>query len=58
MLAKLLQAPHHIGDEDKAMAMHGLISEFKPSRKESWSTYTKRMGHYFTANGVTEAARK
>ncbi len=40
------------------MAMHGTMSEFKPGGKESWNTYTERLDHYFTANGVTDAAQK
>ena len=35
--------------------MHGTMSEFQPGGKESWSTYTERLGHYFVANKVTEA---
>ena len=38
--------------------MHGSISEFKPGGKESWSTYTERMGHYFAANSVTDPDKK
>jgi len=37
--------------------MHGTVSEFKPG-KESWSTYTERLRHYFLANGVTEESKK
>ena len=40
------------------MATHGAMSEFNPGGKESWSTYTERLEHYFAANGVTEAAQK
>jgi len=39
------------------MAMHGSISEFKPSR-ETWSSYTERLGYYFVANNVTSAETK
>ena len=38
--------------------MHGTMSEFQPGGKESWSTYTERLGHYFVANKVTEAEQK
>ena len=38
--------------------MHGTMSEFQPGGKESWSTYTERLGHYFVANKVTEAEKK
>jgi len=38
--------------------MHGTMSEFQPGDKESWSTYTERLGHYFVANKVTEAEQK
>ena len=38
--------------------MHGTMSEFQPGGKESWSTYTERLGHYFIANKVTEAEQK
>ena len=38
--------------------MHGTMSEFQPGGRESWSTYTERLGHYFVANKVTEAEQK
>ena len=38
--------------------MHGTTSEFQPGGKESWRTYTERLGHYFVANKVTEAEQK
>jgi hypothetical protein len=40
------------------MAMHGNIAEFKVGGKESWSTYTERLGYYFEANGVTDANKQ
>jgi len=40
------------------MATHGSMSEFKPGGKESWTTYTERLDHYFAANGVTDADKK
>ena len=36
----------------------GTMSEFHPGGKESWSTYTERLGHYFVVNKVTEAEQK
>ena len=38
--------------------MHGNIAEFKLGGKESWSTYTERLGYYFEANGVTDANKQ
>ena len=38
--------------------MHGTMSEFHPGGKESWSTYTERLGHYFVVNKVAEAEQK
>ena len=40
------------------MVTHGSMSEFRPGGKESWSTYTERLEHYFAANGVTEVDKK
>jgi len=52
---------HHIGDEDKTFAASwqciGSISEFTPSR-DTWSSYTERLGYYFVANNVTSAETK
>ena len=38
--------------------MHGTMPEFQPGGKESWNTYTERLGHYFVANKVTDAEQK
>ena len=40
------------------MATHGSMAPFNPAGKESWTSYTERLGHYFTANKVTDAAQK
>ena len=48
---------HNIGDEDKVMAVHGKISYFN-SNQESWSSYTERLGYYFTANDVQDDDKK
>ncbi len=40
------------------MAVHGTMSEFQPGGKETWGTYTERLGHYFVANKVTDPAQQ
>ena len=37
--------------------MFGQMCEFDASR-EDWTQYSERLSHYFTANGITDAARK
>ena len=39
------------------MATHGTVDAFDSS-KEQWSSYTERLEFYFTANGITDAAKK
>lgn len=39
------------------MAVHGKISYFN-SNQESWSSYTERLGYYFTANDVQDDDKK
>ena len=34
------------------------METFKLGGKESWSTYTERLGYYFEANGVTDASKQ
>ena len=38
-------------------ALFGRISEFDPEREE-WSQYAQRLTHFFTVNGVEDAAKK
>ena len=35
----------------------GKIEEFDP-KKEDWPSYVERLGHFFTANGIDEEAKK
>ena len=48
------------GDKGKIFWGHGDAQNnvFQPGSKESWSTYTERLGHYFVANKVMEAEQK
>ena len=39
------------------MATIGKIGEFDPE-KEDWPSYVEQLGHFFTANGIDEEARK
>ena len=39
------------------MAVHGTLAPFNPD-KEDWVEYTDRLSYYFTANGITDDARK
>lgn len=39
------------------MATHGSIGEFQQSA-EDWVSYTERLEHYFTANGIAEDAEE
>ena len=39
------------------MAVHGTLAPFDPD-EEDWVEYTDRLSYYFTANGVTDAAKK
>ena len=38
-------------------AVHGTLTPFDPD-EEDWVEYTDRLSYYFTANGVTDAAKK
>ena len=39
------------------MAVHGTLAPFDPD-EEDWVEYTNRLSYYFTANGITDGARK
>lgn len=39
------------------MATHGKLREFDPSQ-ESWTSYSERLQHYFTANDIPNAKKK
>ena len=39
------------------MPTYGKLEEFDEN-KEKWTQYTERLGHYFTANGVTDAGKQ
>ena len=39
------------------MAVHGTLAPFDPDEEE-WVEYTDRFSYYFTANGITDGARK
>ena len=39
------------------MAKHGSIGGFRP-KVEDWPAYAERLEHYFTANDVTDGAKK
>ena len=39
------------------MATHGTLLMFNP-QEEDWPTYAERLKHYFTANDVTDEAKK
>ena len=39
------------------MAKHGSVGEYKPEA-EDWTAYTERVGHYFTANDITDDGKK
>ena len=39
------------------MAVHGSLAPFNPEEKD-WVEYTDRLSYYFTANGITDNARK
>ena len=39
------------------MAKHGSVGEYKPET-EDWTAYTERVGHYFTANDITDDGKK
>jgi len=39
------------------MATHGTLLTFNP-QEEDWPTYAERLKHYFTANDVTDEAKK
>ena len=39
------------------MAVHGMLAPFDPNEEE-WVGYTDRLSYYFTANGITDGARK
>ena len=45
------------GDEGEVAVMFWQMCEFDASR-EDWTQYSERLSHYFTANGITDAARK
>ena len=57
--AHLVTTPH-LSTKIKSFGGHGDARNnvFQPGGKESWSTYTERLGHYFVANKVTEAEQK
>ena len=42
------------------MATHGKLDEFQCDNgdAEAWNEYCERLGHYFVANKVTDAAKK
>ena len=47
-----------IDDEDKTMTLtHGSVGEFN-NAEEDWKTYVERVDLYFTANEITNAAKK
>ena len=39
------------------MAVHGSLAPFNPE-EEDWVEYTDRLSYYFTANGITDNAKK
>ena len=39
------------------MAVHGTLAPFNPE-EEDWVEYTDRLSYYFTANGITDSAKK
>ena len=39
------------------MGVHGMLAPFNPD-EEDWVEYTDRLSYYFTANGITDGARK
>ena len=39
------------------MAVHGTLAPFDPE-EEDWVEYTDRLSYYFTANGITDGAKK
>ena len=39
------------------MAVHGTLAPFDPY-EEDWVEYTDRLLYYFTANGITDGAKK
>lgn len=45
------------GGQRGQMAMFGAISEFVEG-DEDWTEYEERLGHFFSANDITEEAKK
>ena len=41
----------------ETMAVHGSVGEFDQT-KESWASYTERLGQYFAANDIENASKK
>ena len=39
------------------MAVYGTLAPFNPD-EEDWAEYADRLSYYFTANGITNGARK
>ena len=39
------------------MAKHGSVGEYRPET-EHWTIYAERVGHYFTANNITDDSKK
>ena len=39
------------------MAKHGSVGEYRPET-EDWTVYAERVGHYFTANDITNDSKK
>ena len=39
------------------MAKHGSVGEYRPET-EDWTVYAERVGHYFTANDITDDSKK
>ena len=39
------------------MAKHGSVGEYKPGIEE-WTAYAEHVGHYFTANDITDDGKK